>query len=574
MKTFLPLLVVFTFFITNTNAQCTISSNTSASSLTCGVSPLVSCNGILYIGNGSTPITLLMDTELNLTCLGPLQVIVNNAALDFSPGNNRMYLTEGSSLTLINNSSLIGGSCNASERIFIGTNLLASCNGQAGADVSFSDITNLGGTGSLTSNSPVCVGNTINLSATSPPNNGPYTYSWFGPGLSQTSYLSSSTYSLTATSSGVYQVKMKSSSGIIMIAEITVTVNSGLATTLPSVSLVQTTCLVATGAINITGPLGTGMTYSIDGLNYSNTTGSFASIVSGTYNVTAKNSSGCISPATSVTINAQPTNVWDGTSWSNGTPTNSQKLIFSGDFSSTSDIVGCSCQIVSGNVVFNAGTTFTVTGEVRVTGGSLTFEDDASLVQLNTTSNVGSITYKRKTTGLKPYDYTYWSSPVVSATLSQLATNSLFYKYDPVIGDWVWLPSTTVMTPGVGYIARVSPNIVTGTILETNFIGVPNNGDISTTVKKSASAYNLIGNPYPSAVDADLFITDATNSSIITGTLYYWTHNTSITNNNYTFADYATYNLTGGVGTGVGTLGASRYIAAGQGFFVEVAKLQ
>jgi hypothetical protein len=48
------------------------------------------------------------------------------------------------------------------------------------------------------------------------------------------------------------------------------------------------------------------MTYSADGINYINTTGLFPGMAAGTYNLTAKNSNGCISTATSVTVNAQP----------------------------------------------------------------------------------------------------------------------------------------------------------------------------------------------------------------------------------------------------------------------------
>ena len=582
MKTFLLSFIIVLVVSFDCNSQCTISANTNASSLTCGIAPLNACNGVLNVGNGTTPVSILMDATLDLTCLGAIQLILNNASLDFSPGNDHLILAEGSSLILINNSGLIGGSCNASERIVIGTNILASCNGGASADVKFLDILNLGGTGSVTSNSPVCISNSINLLATPPPLDGPYTYSWSGPNLTATTYSSSSSYSLVATSSngGTYQVKMKSNSGIVMIAEITVTVNSGLATATPVVSVIQPTCTVSTGTLTVTSPVGSGMRYSIDGLNYTNSSGVFTSVVIGSYNVTAKNISGCISPIATVTVvNGQPTNIWNGTSWSAGSPpTSLQRIIFDGDFSSTSDIVGCSCQIISGNIVFNSGNTLSIVNELTVSGGvTLTFEDGASLVQSNDLSvNSGNITFKRKTTALNPLDYTYWSSPVANATLSQLATNSLFYSFNPTLNNWVWQSSGTIMTPGVGYIGRTSYSITNGQILETNFFGVPNNGIITTPIIKSVSFNNLIGNPYPSALDADLFITDASNSGVINGTLYFWTHNTPITNNIYTTNDYAKYNLTGGVvGTGSGILAGtggilpSRYIAAGQGFMVE-----
>jgi hypothetical protein len=62
---------------------------------------------------------------------------------------------------------------------------------------------------------------------------------------------------------------------------------------------------VTTGTISITAPLGAGFTYSIDGVNYTNTTGLFTGVTPGaTYNVRAKSTSGCISLATSATIAA------------------------------------------------------------------------------------------------------------------------------------------------------------------------------------------------------------------------------------------------------------------------------
>ena len=145
-------------FNQNVLAQCSIvaspAGNVNASTFTCGTSPLSACNGTLMVGNGSSITNIYMDAALDLTCLGAIQVTVKNkGSFDFSPGNNRLYLAEGSSITFESGSSLIGGSCNASERIYIGTNLLASCNGGSGADTSFSDLLNYGGTGSLASNS-------------------------------------------------------------------------------------------------------------------------------------------------------------------------------------------------------------------------------------------------------------------------------------------------------------------------------------------------------------------------------------------------------------------------------------
>ena len=67
----------------------------------------------------------------------------------------------------------------------------------------------------------------------------------------------------------------------------------------------QPTCFVATGTITVTSATA-GLTFSINGTTYTNTSGIFTGVVAGTYSLTAKNAAGCISASTSVTVNAQP----------------------------------------------------------------------------------------------------------------------------------------------------------------------------------------------------------------------------------------------------------------------------
>src|SRR5690606_31381495 len=68
-------------------------------------------------------------------------------------------------------------------------------------------------------------------------------------------------------------------------------------------SAVQPTCDVATGSFTVT--VVEGLEYSINGGAYS-ASSSFGELAAGTYTVTAKNADGCVSEATSVTINPQP----------------------------------------------------------------------------------------------------------------------------------------------------------------------------------------------------------------------------------------------------------------------------
>lgn len=91
---------------------------------------------------------------------------------------------------------LANGPCNGSKRLVIGTTRYAVCNGQAGADFSFEDINNGGGTISVTpsSNSPICAGEVLNLfanaSGTTNPNR-PTLFTWTGAGPGGYSFSSS-----------------------------------------------------------------------------------------------------------------------------------------------------------------------------------------------------------------------------------------------------------------------------------------------------------------------------------------------------------------------------------------------
>lgn len=340
----------------------------------------------------------------------------------------------------------------------------------------------------------------------------------------------------------------------------------------PVISITQPTCSVATGTISVST---LSDTYSFDNGVTFQTSNNKSNLATGSYNVIIKNAGGCNSFATNCII-AQPIATWNGTSWLPSAPTSNDKIIFNGNYIASGNIVGCSCQVSSGNVVISSGNTMTLTNELAVIGGTLTFENNASLVQTNSNiNNSGNIRFQRETTPLKQYDYTYWSSPVTNATLSQLATNAAFYSFDPSSNNWVGQGGATSMTSGVGYIGR-SPNNLTYSptqAVETTFTGIPNNGDVTTTILKSVSTSNLIGNPYPSAIDADLFLGDTFNKNNINGTIYLWTHNTALTNNSYTQNDYAKYNLIGGTKTASAALSGGAAptgkIAAGQGFFVE-----
>lgn len=267
--------------------------------------------------------------------------------------------------------------------------------------------------------------------------------------------------------------------------------------------------------------------------------------------------------------------------------------------------------------------------------GDIDLQGESQLIQgEDSTLDVTSAgTLERDQQGTRDfYTYNYWSSPV---GIKNTSSNNNSYTLPDVLNDgsvttnsmpisfigghdgspglpgttpisiahyWVWkyvnktsddyaswqhVRNTGSLLAGEGYTMKGVTNSATSFIEEQNYIhnGKPNNGDIS--LNMSAGNDYLIGNPYPSAIDADEFILDnisdgagraATN--IINGTLYFWDHfagNTHVTREYQ--GGYATYTLMGGIkatstdsrlnASGQeGTKVPQQFIPVSQGFFV------
>ena len=269
---------------------------------------------------------------------------------------------------------------------------------------------------------------------------------------------------------------------------------------------------------------------------------------------------------------------------------------------------GKTLQVINGgNLRIDPTNTLTITDFVEVRGATSVFniENSGSLIQVNNVANIGNITYKR-TANIRQQDYVYWSSPVASFASSAISPGTSLgyqYKWLPTtvtgrlsdFGNWTYANETMVL--GKGYIVR-GPNAYTTTFAPytASFFGVPNNGNISIPITRSGynsgnytyvngsgstitvtqddDNWNLVGNPYPSAIDAKDFLTLNTN---IAGFVNIWTHGTLPSNAiadpfyndyayNYTPLDYITYNLTGASTQN----GFNGKIGAGQGFFVSM----
>lgn len=259
------------------------------------------------------------------------------------------------------------------------------------------------------------------------------------------------------------------------------------------------------------------------------------------------------------------TTTWNGSVWSNGSPTSTTEAIISGNYSAASNINACKLTVNNNAiVVIPAGYNVTLNGILTVSSGSFTLDNNANLVQSSNEVNIGSIFIKRQTNSLKHLDYTLWSSPVLNQNLlafSPATLTSRFYTYNTTTNlyNLVSSPSTTNFVKANGYLIRIPNNHpTTATIWEGQFQGVPNNGNFSLTV--SQNAYNAIGNPYPSTLNADTFID--TNAS--TEPLYFWRRT-----NGDSGSAYATYTKAGGAASKAGGIVPNGIIQIGQGFIYK-----
>lgn len=330
-----------------------------------------------------------------------------------------------------------------------------------------------------------------------------------------------------------------------------------------------------------------------------------------TFTATATLTNGC-AVSQDITIENK-SSIWKGTvdndwnnpnNWSPAIVPTANSCVIINNVASHSNIVGTNYNGFGKSLIIKNGgrldvqsnNTLTITDGVTVEAtGTFNLENAASLIQVNNVANSGIISMKRNV-NVRKLDYVYWSSPVANFPVNSISTTVYRYKWMSTVGTnlngWgTWVVANENMVNGKGYIVR-GPDSYTSTPQNytQNFVGVPNNGNINipisrgtydgvnyvtgvsgTLATRNDDNWNLIGNPYPSAISANTFL--ATNTNIV-GFVKFWTHGTMpasaasdpFYNNyglNYSVSDYVNYNATGAnppIGNG--------NIAAGQGFFV------
>ena len=286
---------------------------------------------------------------------------------------------------------------------------------------------------------------------------------------------------------------------------------------------------------------------------------------------------------------------------------------------------------------FSSGTSIAplyITDDVRIEATSnIYLRNDAQLLQgAGTTGNsgIGKLSVYQEGT-VHNYAYNYWASPVGNVNLDTngdtpfksdsdifndvtgLTTSTpaamiggydgtalplgiakyWLWSYSPgtLYADWDFIGDGTDLAPGYGFTMKGSTG---STGQQYDFRGKPNSGNIDVDVL--AAQFTLVGNPYPSAINAGAFIHDTDNSSDMLGTLLFWEHDMTVSS--HVLVDYVggyasyTINADGsmetfvpatfrsldinGMPTGPGAASTSgklvrQYLPIGQGFIIEGA---
>lgn len=309
---------------------------------------------------------------------------------------------------------------------------------------------------------------------------------------------------------------------------------------------------------------------------------------------------------------------WSGGSGPGGAPDETDDALgisIQADVTLTAKADGACLNVASGQTLsVDDSVELTVVGSLELIG-DLRLLGSAQLLQTHTgkknASGTGDLYKDRMGTLSNVYQIGYWTAPVTTdgstytisgvlkdgttaLTTSNTPPNITFTDdldgntTSPITLSRRWLASfvdsgswneeidetTELLNPGEGF-TKKSTGAVSGQ--NYTFVGRPNDGDYTHTISAYGSGtWSLLGNPYPSPIDADAFIADnATTANSIVGTLYFYEsgNDTSHTTSEY-LGGYAT--RTSGIGApapelGMGGKTPGQYIGIGQGFFVEAS---
>lgn len=296
---------------------------------------------------------------------------------------------------------------------------------------------------------------------------------------------------------------------------------------------------------------------------------------SGTWTASSSVNSGFSSIGHSNATNAT---TWSGSSWDNGAPNASTNAIIDGDFDTGTDgDITCLNLTVNStyDITIQSGDFVSVAAKMRDNGDNITIESGGSLVvagDVFPSTLAGTYTVKRSTTfDASTGKYSAIGSPVDGDDTDVLG--SLVYSYDETVAyssngndRFVEVTSTETMAQGDAYFSAFTGDVT--------FVGDISYGDITVSMVYDESndggstnaGFNLVSNPYASAIEYDEFMA---GNSDISSTIYLWDDGGSDAGRRSN-SDYITANSMGAASGGSTRSGDwDGYIRSAQGFFVK-----
>ncbi len=279
--------------------------------------------------------------------------------------------------------------------------------------------------------------------------------------------------------------------------------------------------------------------------------------------------------------------IWNGAIWNSGsTPPVNKSIIFEGSYTLSGSMEAFNVLVDPGvTLTLQAGASLVMNSDIDAIGGTVIVESGASLVTYGAITGTDYRVERTTTFDQSTGRYSVVGTPITNADFSTLGASALIYGYDqselynPSGNeglDRFKTPATLGITElgvGRGYFSAFTGD-VSGTV---NFIGTPNTGNIDVALDFTDHAaaeetdfegFNLISNPYPSAIGYSSFMT--TNSAAdINGSIYLWDDFDSQTGRG-TNSDYLIVNSLGN--TDSRSNGEAKWdgnIRSGQGFFVK-----
>ncbi|MFH0866846.1 MAG: Ig-like domain-containing protein, partial [Bacteroidota bacterium] len=259
---------------------------------------------------------------------------------------------------------------------------------------------------------------------------------------------------------------------------------------------------------------------------------------------------------------------WTGGNWSDGTPDGTQVARIEGTLT-VDDIVSC-----YGMEIANNGAVTIATGKSLTLSNNLVIKSDAD--GTGSFIDVGGLIYSGKPVApatvqlyLTQDQYWYVSSPIndgTSAIFDAVNTTDhhLYYRDEPNFEYVRITDNTTALDAMTGYAAKFTEADQTLEFAGTLNTGVIPIATLSRTTGVAFEGYNLVGNPYPSALDW------GSNDEL--GWPNGWNFKTNIGPSIWIkqngASNFAYYSASTGIGSPSNDV---RYIAAMQSFWVRVS---